>query len=72
MARTLSRLLGKCPNVLYVSSGALLYEQVLALHMEGVVGKRRGSSYIGGSSPDRIKIKRPGATPAERFNRREM
>ncbi|QYY33577.1 hypothetical protein K2O51_31610 (plasmid) [Cupriavidus pinatubonensis] len=60
-------------NVLYVDSvddGPWLYDQVLKLELEGVVGKRLGSSYQSGiRSPDWIKVKRPGAVPARRFSR---
>lgn len=52
-----------------VEDGAWLYENVLALKLEGVVAKRAGSAYVGGRSDDWRKIKRPGAVPAGRFRR---
>lgn len=59
-------------GILYVSSvedGTWLYDQVLALQLEGVVAKRAGSAYTSGRSPDWLKIKRPGAIPPGRFRR---
>ncbi len=62
---------GKGVNVLYVDSvddGRWLYDQVLKLDLEGVVGKWLGSTYQSGArSADWIKVKRPGAVPAKRF-----
>lgn len=53
-----------------VGDGAWLYQQALALGLEGIVGKRAGSTYQAGvRSPDWVKIKRPGAVPAQRFRR---
>lgn len=52
-----------------VDDGAWLYDQVLALKLEGVVAKRAGSAYIAGRSGDWLKIKRPGAVPPGRFHR---
>ncbi|MGN5479548.1 ATP-dependent DNA ligase [Cupriavidus basilensis] len=61
------------PGFLYVqdvADGAWLYEAALGLKLEGVVGKRIGSTYQDGiRSPDWIKVKRPGAVPAKRFRR---
>jgi bifunctional non-homologous end joining protein LigD len=43
---------------------------VLQLGLEGLVGKRKASPYLPGvRSLDWVKIKRKGATPAQRFNR---
>lgn len=62
------------PAVLYVSHfedrGAELYVQACALQLEGIVCKRLGSAYASGQrNGDWLKIKRPGAVPAERFRR---
>jgi bifunctional non-homologous end joining protein LigD len=71
----LRRLLTPAPaQVLYVAGikgeGAALYEQAVALRLEGIVAKREGSPYVPGvRSDDWVKIKRPGATPAQRFTR---
>lgn len=62
-------------NVLYVShfdgkSVELFNGAVQTLGLEGLVGKRRDSSYAAGArSPDWVKIKRKGAVPPERFKR---
>lgn len=72
----LRRLLASGPgSVLYVQGiegeGEALYQQALALKLEGIVAKRLDSPYVSGArSPDWFKIKRPGAVPAERFKRR--
>ena len=63
------------PSVLRVgtldSAGEWLYQQALALQLEGIVGKRLDSLYYPGiRSPDWLKIKRPGAVPPERFKSR--
>ncbi|GLC97845.1 DNA ligase [Cupriavidus sp. TA19] len=70
----LLKLLGQAaPGLLFVDSvedGAWLYGHALALGLEGVVGKRAGSTYQAGErSSDWLKIKRPGAVPPERFKR---
>jgi bifunctional non-homologous end joining protein LigD len=62
------------PAVLYVAhveeGGDQLYAQACALELEGIVCKRLGSPYVGGErNGDWLKIKRPGAVPAERFRR---
>ncbi|SOY56884.1 hypothetical protein [Cupriavidus taiwanensis] len=66
-------LAGERPSLLYVQdveNGVWLYEAVLGLHLEGMVGKRTGSVYRAGErSIDWIKVKRPGAVPAKRFRR---
>ena len=61
-------------SVLYVShaeeGGDELYAQACALQLEGIVCKRLGSAYVGGErNGDWLKVKRPGAVPAERFRR---
>lgn len=72
----LKRLLAARPaSVLYVSGidadGEGLYEQAVALRLEGIVAKRLRSHYVPGErSADWIKIKRPGAVPAQRFDRK--
>lgn len=66
-------LAGEPPGFLYVQDvedGAWLYGAALKLGLEGIVGKRAGSTYQAGvRSPDWIKVKRPGAVPPERFKR---
>ena len=53
------------------TEGKWLYQQALALRLEGIVGKRLDSLYFPGiGSPDWLTIKRPGAVPAERFRSR--
>lgn len=50
------------------SAGKQLYAQALALELEGIVAKDLASPYVPGvRSADWLKIKRPGAVPAERF-----
>lgn len=50
--------------------GELLYKHVLALSLEGLVAKRLDSVYQPGiRTKDWLKIKRPGAVPAQRFSR---
>ena len=61
-------------GVLYVGhvieDGAELYAHACALKLEGIVCKRLGSPYASGKrNGDWLKIKRPGAVPAERFRR---
>ncbi|SPA23997.1 hypothetical protein [Cupriavidus taiwanensis] len=61
------------PGLLYVDSvedGAWLYGHALTLGLEGVVGKRAGSTYRSGKrSRDWLTVKRPGAVPPGRFSR---
>jgi bifunctional non-homologous end joining protein LigD len=62
------------PSVLYVGhveeGGEQLYAQACALQLEGIVCKRLGSAYAGGErNGDWLKVKRPGAVPAQRFTR---
>lgn len=68
----LRELLTSASGLLFVDSvddGAWLYDAALGLKLEGVVAKRAGSPYVAGTSPDWLKIKRPGATPPSRFHR---
>lgn len=71
----LAKLFAKRPahflRVQAIDDGAWLYSQALGpLQLEGVVGKRAGSTYQSGArSPDWIKVKRPGAIPPQRFER---
>lgn len=70
----LRRVLDCCRDTLlfvdWVDDGNWLYRQALALSLEGIVAKRAGSAYAPGTrSRDWVKIKRPGAVPAERFKR---
>ena len=60
------------PSVLLVGAidteGEWLYQQALALSLEGIVCKHRESLYLPGTrSPHWLKVKRPGAVPPERF-----
>jgi bifunctional non-homologous end joining protein LigD len=60
------------PSVLLVGTldteGKWLYQQALALRLEGIVGKLLDSRYFPGiRSRDWLKIKRPGVVPPERF-----
>ena len=72
---TLKRLLSKpLANVLFMQhlTGKVqwLYQQALALQLEGVVAKRLDSPYLTGQRSSLwLKIKRPGAVPAQRFQR---
>ena len=51
--------------------GVWLYQHALDLEREGIVSKRLDSPYMTGvRSVDWIKIKRPGAVPAQRFEER--
>ncbi len=52
-----------------VDDGHWLYQQAVALQLEGIVAKRAHSPYVGGRSSDWLKIKRPGAIPPGRFHR---
>ncbi len=59
-------------GVMFVSStddGEWLWQQVLALKLEGIVAKRAGSRYAGGLSSDWLKIKRPGVHDHGAFKR---
>ncbi len=66
-------LANKPDSILYVDyelDGHWLFEQALALRLEGIVGKRADSTYQPGvRSPDWVKIKRPGAVAPGRFQR---
>lgn len=70
----LRKILDCCPDTLlfvdWAQDGDWLYQQALALKLEGVVAKRAGSAYATGKrSSDWVKVKRPGAVPPERFRR---
>ncbi|WP_149135678.1 ATP-dependent DNA ligase [Cupriavidus campinensis] len=57
-------------HVTGTEDGPWLYETALRIELEGVVGKRLGSTYRDGRrSADWFKVKRPGAVPPERFRR---
>ena len=50
-----------------------LYGKACEMKLEGVVLKRLGSPYTGGErTGDWVKVKRPGATPAKRFERGDL
>jgi bifunctional non-homologous end joining protein LigD len=59
------------PSILLVEgfcgTGLWLYQQAVALELEGIVSKRLSSPYRSGVRW--IRIKRPGAVPPERFKR---
>lgn len=60
------------PSILYVEhivgEGRWLFDQVLALQLEGMVAKRLDSPYRSGvRTADWLKVKRKGAVPAQRF-----
>ena len=62
------------PSTLHVShvvgAGQWLYSQAAELKLEGIVAKRLDSPYLPGVRSDTwLKIKRPGAVPAQRFQR---
>ena len=62
------------PHVMVVDhipcEGEALYRLALELHLEGLVAKRIAAPYRPGvRSSDWLKIKRPGAVPAKRFDR---
>lgn len=65
------------PCTLYVrhlvgKEGDWLYEQALALHLEGLGAKRPESVYRPGErTADWVKRKRPGAVPPGRFSRKK-
>lgn len=61
---------GLLPVQGFDGEGRWLYAQVCQLQLEGIVAKRKGSPYVDGiRSSDWVKVKRPGATPAQRFKR---
>lgn len=61
------------PSVLLVEGvpdASWLFSKVLELKLEGIVCKRLDSPYRSGvRTADWVKVKRPGAVPAERFRR---
>jgi bifunctional non-homologous end joining protein LigD len=71
----LRRLLSPAPaGVLFLAAmpGQVrwLYQQAVALELEGIVAKRLDSLYLSGQrTPGWLKVKRPGAIPPERFRR---
>lgn len=70
----LAKLLNGINGVLVVgdlpAEAALFTEAVEPLLLEGIVAKRRASTYQPGvRSPDWVKVKRKGAVPPERFKR---
>ena len=70
MAKLLHGHADRLLQVTGVDDGQWLYSSALQLDLEGVVGKRLGSTYQDGRrSADWIKVKRPGAVPPERFKR---
>ena len=54
------------------AEGEWLYEQAVALELEGIVAKLSSSTYQPGiRTRDWVKFKRPGHVPPERFRRGE-
>lgn len=50
--------------------GEAMFQQALELKLEGIVAKRIMSPYQAGvRSANWLKVKRPGAVPAKRFDR---
>lgn len=50
-----------------IGEGEALYRAAVQLKLEGLVAKRLASTYQPGRTSDWLKIKRPGAVPATRF-----
>lgn len=72
LARLLRKKMGSVLLVTGVpgDQGTWLYEQMLAVKAEGIVSKRLDSPYLSGErSAAWLKVKRPGAVPAQRFKR---
>ncbi len=68
LAKILRSHSGRVLHVAGVEDGLWLYRSALGLKLEGVVGKRLGSTYQDGKqSADWIKVNRPGAVPPKRF-----
>lgn len=73
----LSKLLATPPDQVVAighveANGEWLFEQVLALGLEGMVAKRMTSPYVPGlRTTDWLKVKRKGAISAQRFRREE-
>lgn len=68
----LRALVAGVPPLLYVDDTPdphELWALVLALQLEGMVGKRIGSAYVAGLSGDWVKLRRPGAVKPGRFAR---
>ncbi len=62
------------PSLLRVTGlegqGSQLFHQARLLELEGIVAKRLDSLYLAGQRSETwLKVKRKGATPAQRFNR---
>jgi bifunctional non-homologous end joining protein LigD len=73
--QVLEEMLQDVPQVRIVDQvpehGEAMYRAALELGLEGIVAKRRDSPYRPGArSRVCLKIKRPGAVPAERFDHR--
>lgn len=70
LARLLEKHSDRVLLVTAVDDGSWLYRSAVKLELEGVVGKRAGSTYQDGvRSTDWFKFKRPGAVPPEWFKR---
>lgn len=74
--RRLRRLLAPAPPGILLMTwvdgehGLQIYQQAAQLRLEGVVAKLKDSPYLPGQrSRAWLKVKRPGATPAQRFDR---
>jgi bifunctional non-homologous end joining protein LigD len=53
-------------NQHYVCHGAIIFKQASAFGCEGIVSKRRGSTYRSGRVNDWLKIKNPTAPAVKR------
>ena len=54
----------------FEGQGSQLFHQARLLELEGIVAKRLDSPYLAGQRSEAwLKVKRKGATPAQRFNR---
>lgn len=54
----------------FVGEGVWLFKQAQLLELDGISAKRLDSPYLAGQRTDAwLKVKRSGATPAQRFTR---
>jgi bifunctional non-homologous end joining protein LigD len=52
--------------------GEVVFRHACKLGLEGIVPKRKDSPFRSGRSPDWLKMREPGAAPAEREARRGL
>jgi bifunctional non-homologous end joining protein LigD len=74
--RQLDRLLHRCKPGLQLTDhvfgdGARVFRQICALGLEGIVSKRKGSSYRSGQSRDWLKSKNPASAVVKRETEEE-